>query len=468
MAERQKSVGIDLTEGKILPQLLRFVLPLLLANVVQQLYNTVDMVVIGQFVGSAGSTGVSNGGEIATLITFIATSLGSAGQIYVAQLFGAKNHKAISETLSTAMVFVTALSLVMTVLCIIFCDPMLRWLNCPEEAFAQAHSYMVIVSLGLPFVFGYNMVCGILRGMGEAKRPLLFITVAAVSNIVMDLLLVAVIPLEAAGTAIATVAAQLASFIASFIFLYKKKDQFGISFNRESLTVHRHHLAVLLKLGIPLTVQTALIHFTQIICVRRINAYGMIAASTNSIGKRVAKLVNIFTSSVNQGSGAMVGQNIGAKKYDRVKKIVWTSLLCAGVCSLLAICVAVFLPRQALGLFIKHDDPNFEAIMDLGVVYMHISILVFALVPFQGAFQAVVTGCGNARLAMIGGLLDGVVLRLGISFILAYTLNLGVRGFFYGDALAHLGPLTVSLIYYLTGRWKTYSLLGSKSGEQEK
>ena len=458
----QKRVGVDLTDGKILPQLLRFVLPLLLANVVQQLYNTVDMVVIGQFVGSAGSTGVSNGGEIATLITFIATSLGSAGQIYVAQLFGAKAHRGISETLSTAMVFVTALSLVTTVLCVAFCDPMLRWLNCPEEAFGQARSYMVIVSLGLPFVFGYNMVCGILRGMGEAKRPLLFITVAAVSNIVMDLLLVAIIPLEAAGTAIATVCAQLASFIASFIFLYRKREQFGLSFDRGSLKLHRHHLAVLLKLGIPLTMQTALIHFTQIICVRRINAYGMIAASTNSIGKRVGKLVNTFTSSVNQGSGAMVGQNIGAKKYDRVTSIVRTSLLCAGVCGLMAIFIAIFLPRETLGLFIRHDDPNFEAIMELGVVYMHINILVFAMAPFQGAFQAVVTGCGNARLAMLGGLLDGVVLRLGISFLLAYTMNLGVRGFFYGDALAHLGPLTVSAVYYFSGKWKTYSLLGQQ------
>ena len=462
MSNTSKKVGLDLTQGNIFRQLMIFVLPLLLANVVQQLYNTVDMIVIGQYVGSAGSTGVSNGGEAATLITFIATSLGSAGQIYVAQLAGAKEQRSISETISTSLIFVSALSLVITVLCVIFCNPILRWLNCPEEAFAQAQSYMLIVSIGLPFVFGYNMVCGILRGMGEAKRPLLFITVAAISNIIMDVLLVAIIPLEAAGTAIATVVAEAASFIASFIYLYKRREQFGLRFDRSALRVNGRHLAVLLKLGIPLTMQSALIHFTQIICVRHVNAYGLVASNTNSIGKRIGKLVNIFTSSVNQGSGAMIGQNIGAKKFDRVKQIVKTSLLCSGTCGLVAILIALFLPREIFGLFLRHDDPNFEAIVSLGVTFFHVQMLVFMMTPFQGTFQAVVTGCGNARLAMLGGLLDGVILRLGISFLLAYTFNMGVVGFFFGDALAHLGPLTVSAIYYFSGKWKTYSLLDKR------
>ena len=466
MAETGKKVGLDLTQGDIFRQLMIFVAPLLLANMIQQLYNIVDMIVIGQFVGSAGSTGVSTGGEIATLITFIATSFGSAGQIYVAQLYGAKDHKSVSETLSTSMVFSAILSLVLTAVCIVFCDPILRWLNCPAEAFGQARSYMIIASLGLPFIFGYNMVCGILRGMGEAKRPLLFITVAAVSNVFMDLLLVAVIPLEAAGTAIATIAAQFASFVAAFIFLYRRREQFGLKFNRESLKMHRGHLVILLKLGIPLTVQTALIHLTQIICTRQVNVYGIVASNTNSIGNRIQKLVNVFASSVTQGSGAMVGQNIGAKKYDRVKRVVNITILTAGAFSLISCLIAVFLPRVVFGFFIKGDDPNFQAIMDLGVTYMRINIVVFAISAFQGAYQAVVTGSGNAKLAMLSGLLDGVILRLGISFVLAYTLDMGVVGFFWGNALARFGPLTVGAWYYFSGGWKTFRLLKEDGGRQ--
>ncbi len=455
----EKKVGLDLTEGKILPQLLTFVFPLLLANIVQQLYNTVDMIVIGQFVGSRGSAGVSQGGEIATLITFMAASFGSAGQIYVAQLYGAKDHRSISETLSTGMVFMTGLSLLTTALCILFCDPLLGWLNCPPEALDQARSYMVIVSLGLPFVFGYSMICGILRGMGEARRPLLFVTVAAVSNVFMDILLVAVIRLEAAGTAIATVAAQFASFVAAVVFLYRRRGQFGISFTRESMRLHKRHLMVLLRLGIPLTMQSALIHFTQLICTRSINSYGIVASTTNSVGNKIQKLVNILANSIAQGAGAMVGQNIGAKKYDRVREIVRTAILCATAFGILASMISLFLPRAVFSLFIKADDPNFEAILQLGVTYMRITIFVFLISPFQGTFQSVVTGSGNARLAMIAGLLDGVILRLGISYLLAYGLKMGIVGFFCGNALARIGPLLVGVIYYFTGKWKTYRLL---------
>lgn len=456
-----KKVGIDLTEGNICQQLILFALPLLLANFVQQLYNTVDMVVIGQFVGSAGSNGVSNGGEIATLITFVASAFGSAGQIYVAQLYGARDHKAINETLSTAMVLVTLMSLVFAAVSIVFCDQLLNWLNCPQEAFSQARAYMVVVSLGLPAIFGYNMVCGILRGMGEAKRPLLFISIAAVSNIFMDILLVAVIPLEATGTAIATIVAQYASFAAAAIFLFRRREQFELQFTKDSLRMNPTHLKALLTLGIPLTAQTALIHVTQLVCTSHINAFGLVASTANSVGKRISKLVNIFTSSINQGAGAMTGQNIGAKKYDRVKKIVYTSMAFAAVFAVISGVLVTLAPRFIYGLFIKRSDPNYEAILDLGVVCMRYYLVIFAFSILQGPYQSVVTGSGNAKLSMLAGLLDGVILRLGFSFLLAYPCGMGVEGFFLGDGLARLGPICVSMIYYYSGKWKDFNLLES-------
>lgn len=463
---KSKKVGLDLTEGNIFHQLMIFVLPLLLANFVQQLYNTVDMVVIGQYVGSAASNGVSNGGEVASLITFFATAFGSAGQIYVAQLYGAKDHKAINETLCTSMILMAIMSLIGAVFSIVFCDQLLAWLNCPEEAFSYARDYMIVVSLGLPGVFGYNMICGILRGMGEAKRPLLFITVAAVSNVIMDILLVVVIPLGAAGTAIATIVAQYASFAAAAVFLYRRKDQFDLRFTRDSLKMNPTRLAALMKLGIPLTMQTALIHVTLLICASHINSFGLVASTANSIGNRITKMVSIFTSSLNQGGGAMVGQNIGAKKYERVKKIVYTTMLCATVCAIMASLLAVFAPNAVYSLFIKSSDPNYEAILDLGVIYLRYHVIIFAFSAVQGSYMSVVTGSGNAKLNMLAGLLDGVFLRLGFSFLLAYTLNMGVEGFFLGNGLARLGPITVGMVYFYSGKWKSYNLL-KKIGDEK-
>ena len=457
MEDTKKNVGLDLTSGSIFKQLMIFVLPLLLANIVQQLYDAVDMIVIGKFVGKIGSAGVSTGSEVATLITFVATSFGSAGQIYVAQLFGAKNRKAISEMIGTSLVFMIALALLFTFMCFTCADIFLGWLNCPEDSYAQARSYMVVVSLGFPFIFGYNMVCGILRGMGEAKRPLIFIIVAAIANIFMDLLMVVVFKMEAAGTAIATAAAQMASFIAAFIFLYRKREQLGLDFSAKGLHINTQHLGVILKLGLPLCAQSVFIHFTQLICSSRINLYGSTATATNGIGNRIQKLVNIFANSITAGSGAMVGQNIGARKHDRVKKIVFTTMGCAACLAFMSILAAIFIPRQLFGLF--SNDPD---VLDLGVNYMRIDIIIFVLSTIQGSFQEVVTGSGFTQLSFFIGVMDGVILRLGISFLLAYTFDMGIIGFFYGNALARLGPATIAGAYFFSGKWKTRKLLAEK------
>ena len=174
--------GINLTEGSIFKLLLRFAIPLLLANFVQQLYNTVDMIVIGQYVGNVGTVGVSTGGDIATMLTFVGTSLGTAGQIYIAQLSGARERQAIKETIGTLISFSVLLSILFAAACIVFCDPFLGWLNCPPEALGQARDYMVIVSLGLPFVFGYNAICGALRGMGSSTVPMILSVIGTVGT----------------------------------------------------------------------------------------------------------------------------------------------------------------------------------------------------------------------------------------------------------------------------------------------
>ncbi len=455
---KNKSVGIDLTQGNILKLLVQFTIPLLLANFVQQLYNTVDMIVIGQYVGNIGTVSVSTGGDVATMLTFVGTSLGTAGQIYIAQLTGAKEKKAVQEAIGTLITFSFLVSVGFAILCIVCCDLFLDWLCCPPEALSQARDYMVIVSLGLPFVFGYNAVCGALRGMGESKRPLLFVSVAAVANLLLDLLLVAVIPLKAAGTAIATVAGQLASFLAAAVFLQRHGRRFDFEFKRCNFSIHRCHLSVLLKLGIPLTLQSACIHFSQLICSARINSFGLLVSTTNSIGNNVNKMTNIFTNSINGGAGAMGGQNLGARKYDRVKKIVYMALAMGAVFSTLACVTALFFPKVAFGLFTQ--DPE---VMESGVLFMRISVITFVLSAIQGPFMASVTGSGHARLNFLAGMLDGVILRLGISFSFAYLLQMGVVGFYYGNALARLGPVCIGIGYFYSEKWKNRKLLLNKS-----
>lgn len=447
-------IGADLTTGNVLKTLLRYVAPLLLANVVQQLYNTVDVMVIGKYVGSVGTVGVSNGGEIAALLTFIGLSFGSAIQIYISQLTGAKKERAIGEAIITALLFTIILATVFMGVCIAGCDLFLCWLNCPPEALSQAKDYMIIVSTGLPFIFGYNSICGILRGMGEVKRPLIFILIAAVSNVFLDLLLVAVFHWEAAGTAIATVIAQFASFLAAFFFLYRRRSHFGLRFARKELRLHAVHLKILLELGIPMSAQAVFIHFTQLICTASINTYGITASATNSIGNKIQKFITVFITSITNGSGAVIGQNIGAQKIGRARQVVYASLVCSAAVSVLACGVAVFLPRFAFSLFT--DD---SAVIELGVTYLRICLIIFLCGPFQGSYQAVITGVGNAKLNFISGIFDGIVLRLGISYGFSYGLQMGVVGFFYGNALARLAPTIIAVVYFYSRKWETFRLL---------
>ena len=172
---KRAKMGSDLTQGPIMKGLLIFAVPIVLTNLVQQLYSMVDLIVVGQFVGNTGTVGVNTGGEIADLVSPVAMGFSTAGQIFIAQLFGAGQEQRIKKTVGTLLSFMIAVSCVLAVGTILFNRQILELLNCPAEAMGQASSYMVITALGFPFIFGYNAVCGILRGMGESKKPLYFI-----------------------------------------------------------------------------------------------------------------------------------------------------------------------------------------------------------------------------------------------------------------------------------------------------
>lgn len=452
--QKDKKIGIDLTEGSIMKTLIIYALPLLLTNFVQQLYNTVDMAVIGHYVGSTGTVGVSTGGDIVAFLTFFGTSFGAAAQIYIAQLAGAKKRDKISSTIGTTLTLMFLVSIAFMVICIIFAEPFLNLLNCPAEAMDQAKSYMIITAIGLPFIFEYNAISGILRGMGESKRPLLFVTIAAVSNIFMDILFVAVIPLESAGTAIATVAAQFSSCIASLIFLYKKRELFDFDFKLPSFRMEKEHLAVLMKIGLPMSARMMCIQGSQMFCASLINNYGLTISALNSVGKKLGRLVNIFSASIDQGAGAMCGQCIGAGKLDRAKKTVYVTMLFCAFFAALQIVLALFAPKLVFYVFTTD-----EAVLAMADTYMKILIIKFVLEVFQGPYTAIVTGSGNAMLSFIGGITDGVIFRITFSMLFAYVFDMGYYGFAIGDCLAHLGVVIPSAIYFYSGKWKTHKLI---------
>lgn len=460
VAAAPKKVGRDLTQGPIFQSLLLFAMPMVLTNLIQQVYSMVDLMVIGQFVGSTGTTGVSVGGEIIDLLTPIATAFSMAGQVYIGQLAGAKREREQREAIGTFLTLNILLAVAFMFVTIVFCTPLLRLLNCPEEAMDEAEAYMIITAMGLPFIFGYNAVCGVLRGMGESKRPLIFILVAAVANIFLDVLLVAVFDLSAAGTAIATAVSQFASFGASGIFMYKRRDAVGFSLRLSYFKMKWEHTKVILKLGLPQAARSMLVRVSMFWVNANVNSFGLVASSTNGVGNKLQKFLEIFSTSFSHASSAMVAQNLGAKKLDRARSTVHYAFLSSLVCAaIISVMVALF-PRQLFGIFSR--DPG---VLELGVTYLHIMIVHFFASALTSSYQSMIIGAGNASLNFVLGTLDGVVCKIGFSLIFEYVFHMGVLGFFWGTAVSRIIPGIITLIYFYGGYWKKATLLkaGSKA-----
>lgn len=444
----QKSLGADFTEGAVMPMLLRFFVPFLLANLLNSIYNMVDTIIIGQFVGSNGIVAVTMGGKMLNIFTNIGIGFAGGGQILISQLAGAHRRGEYNRTIGTLFTEMLALAVLCAAGTLVFAGDILRLLNTPEDAFAGASAYLRITSLGLPLIFGYNAVSSVLRGMGDSKRPLIFIAVAAAFNLVGDLIFVVVFELGAAGTAIATVLGQGLSLAFSVVFLYRRRERFGFDFRLRSFAVDWQRLRLMVRLGLPVAVRGIFITGTQLWMMGYVNLFGINESAAYAISDKFYHLANIFSSSVMQSGSTLVAQNIGAERRDRVKTI----LRCTGALTiafaLLLSALSLALPRFIFGLFTTD-----EAVIACAPRFMPVICLIYLLSALL-FFDSVVTGTGFTLLSMIGGILDGLVLRVGFSFFFAYACDLGVLGFLLGDALARLGPILLDAVYYFSGAWK--------------
>ena len=444
-----KVMGTDFTEGKIFPMLLRFMLPFLLASILNSLYNTVDTIIIGRFVGSVGIVSVNMGGRMLNLFTGIGLTLAGGGQVLISQLFGAKRREEFNSTIGTMFTEMIVISVVLGAATFLLAGNILRWLNTPEESFDGALAYLRITSVGLPLIFGYNAVSSVLRGMGDSRSPLIFIAIAAVINLIGDIVFIVVFHLGAAGTAYATVLGQGLSLVFSVTVLYRKRERFGFDFRLRSFAVDWEKLRIMLKIGFPMTLRTLFINVTQMYMTSFVNLYGLTESAAYAIGDKIIHLTNIFSTSARQAASGMIGQNIGAGRQDRVPVIVRSALTVTVTMALALSACSLLFPNAMFGLFT--DDP---AVLAYAKVFMRIACLIYLFGSIMCPFEAVVTGTGNSFLGFLGGMLDGVVFRLGFSFLFAKVLEMGVAGFMLGDAMARLGPITVSGSYYLTGAWR--------------
>lgn len=441
----------DFTRGSVPKQLIKFASPLFLSNLLQVAYNMVDMIIVGQAQGKVGISAVSVGGDVSNFLTFIAMGFSSAGQVIISQFLGAGQKEKIGKFIGTMFSFLLSFAAVLSAICYIFRTPIMHLMNTPPEAWSDAMNYASICIIGMVAIYGYNIISAVLRGLGDSKHPFVFISLAAILNVILDLVFVLGFEMGAGGAALATVISQCVSFISCGVFLWKKKETLGFEIHaRDFAKWDFTHLSTLTKLGIPMAIKSAAIHSSKLFVNSWINSYGVAVSALAGIANKLSSISNLISNSVNAAGASMVGQNVGAEKYDRVPKIMLYSFAFTLVVSILLSGAIVFFPDQIFGIF--SDDAD---VLRLVPEYIPIAILMFFGSAFRTPANAMINGCGNYKVNFAMALFDGLILRIGLSVLFGIWLDFGYLGFWLGDALAGFTPFFIGGVYYLSGTWKT-------------
>lgn len=449
-----KQLTRDFTRGNIFKQLLWFMLPFMASNALQVFYSTIDMVIVGEYVGTPGLSAVSQSSQIMNFATMVSLGFSNAGQVLISQALGAGKRKEMNGIIGTLFGLIMILGAVLTAIILIGRNWILDVMNMPEESWDYAMDYLVICGAGLVFTAGYNMVAAVLRGMGDSKRPFLFIGIASVVNLVLDILFTGILKREVAGAAWATIIGQAVSFLFSLFYLYRKREAFGFEFKKEYFKINRHYTGMILKLGTPMAIQAGSINISMLFVNSMVNSIDVVASATFGVGLRIDDIINKISMGIQYAAVPMISQNIAAGHRKRAQKVVHCAWIYAGIFTVISIAAYLLFGEELFRAF--DDNP---AVHELSGTFIKAIIWMFPALAVMRGTGAFIQGIGNAKLSMVLALLDGVVLRIGLSWLFGIALEWGFFGFVLGYGLAPYGFAIPGLIYFLSGVWKKRKVL---------
>ena len=454
MQKSTKTLINDFTSGPVLPTLVTFALPLFLSNLLQAVYNVVDMMVVGRVVGEAGLSGISVGGDVLSLLTFLSMGFANASQVIISQYIGAGQRERVSRFIGTMASSLLLCAVGMSVLCLILRGQILSLLNTPAESWDQALAYSTTCMCGLVFIYGYNVVSAILRGMGDSKRPFMFIAIAAVLNLLLDLLFVIGFRLEAFGAALATVIAQSFSFVTALAYLWKNRARFGFTLTPRCFRINLTELSILVKLGVPMAIRSGAILFSKLFVNAWVNTYGVTISAVSGVGNKLDSISGLMGTALSTAGSSVVGQNIGAGKYDRAKRALGSAFLLSGICFSIMAAVVGFFPGSVFRFFTK--DPS---VLTVCMEYTPVALTAIAACAVRAPMNAFTSGCGNYKFNFAVAIVDGIVARIGLALLFGQVLGLGYFGFWMGNAVSGCVPFLLGAVYYLSDRWRKPSQL---------
>ncbi|RHU84230.1 MATE family efflux transporter [Clostridiaceae bacterium OM08-6BH] len=441
----EKKNTVLMTEGGIFKNLLFFATPLILGNLLQQMYNAVDSIIVGNYVGSNALAAVGAGASLIYLL--IAFSLGASvgAGVIVSQYLGAKEKEGVHKAVHTAMTISIILGLILTAGGILFSRKLLVMMNTPAEILDDAACYLRIYSCGLIFNVVYNMAAGILNAAGNSRRSLMYLAAAAVVNIFMDLLLIAGLKIGVAGAAIATNFSQAISCILALWFLFRVPADYRISL--KSLRIHKAMALRIIQIGLPTGIQNMVISFSNILIQASINQYGATAVAGFSAYLKIDGFNILPVLSFSMAITTFIGQNYGAGKYDRMKKGMWVTLLMGIVYTVLTGILLLTFSGQIMRLF--SEDVG---VIAYGQTAMRYFCPFYWILAILHSLAGTVRGTGKSIPPMVVLLVSLCLFRIvWIQLVLPYYTS--IEGIFILYPVSWLVGAVLMIFYTWKGKW---------------
>lgn len=402
----------DLTEGNILGTLMRFALPVFFALFLQALYGGVDLLVVGQFAETADVSGVATGSQLLQMVTMVTTGLSMGITILVGQRIGQKRPEEAGRAIGAGICLFAVFGVIFTILLVFGSDMISQLLHAPEEAFHETSSYIKICGAGALFIVAYNVLGAVFRGIGDSRTPLITVIIACIVNIGGDLLLVAVFHMGAAGAAIATVAAQGISVMASLLLIRGRKLPFDFSW--QNVRFDGHIIATELKLGSPVALQELLVGISFMVIQTIVNTMGVVPSAGVGVAEKVCVFIMLVPSSYMQSMSAFVAQNMGAENPVRAKKALWYGIATAFAVGVLMFYLAFF--HGDLLSMIFSGDP---AVVAEAHSYLKAYAIDCLLVSFLFCFAGYYNGCERTLFVMVQGIIGAFFIRIPAAYLIS-------------------------------------------------
>lgn len=444
--EKSKNRGL-MTEGVIWKEILLFSIPLLLGNLFQQLYNAVDSVVVGNYIGAQALAAVGSSAPVINLLVSFFMGLAVGAGVIISRYFGARKKEELHIAVHTSLALTFAAGLVMTLIGVLISPYVLQWVGTPSDVMDSSVLYLRIYFLGILSVMVYNMGSGILRAVGDSRNPLYFLIVSSVTNIILDMLFVIVFHMGIAGVGWATLIAQTISAVLTMLLLMRTKEEYQVKLKH--IRFHKHMLYEIVRLGLPSGLQNAIVSFSNVIVQSNINTFGSLAMAGCGSYTKIDGFAILPVMSYSMALTTFTGQNMGAKKYDRVKQGAKTGILMSVITIVCISALLLILGPNVLAIF--SSDPT---VINYGLYMMHVLAPGYIFLAISHAFNGIIRGAGITTVPMIVMVTCWCGLRMAW-ILTSVPLFHDIGVVFMGWPLTWVASALWLFLYYRKGNWMT-------------